>query len=53
MENNFTGLYFLHVDGTVSHARSSADSCQCSRKNRYYELNNGFPKFFVFHDVVV
>ena len=41
-----------HIDRTMSHARSRADGCQCSRKNRYCQLNNGFPKFFVFHSVL-
>ena len=26
---------FSHIDRTVSHAARSADSCQCSRKNRF------------------
>ena len=44
---------FLHIDRTMSHAARSADGCQCSRQNRYRQLDNGFPKIFVFHDVVV
>ena len=51
--NIFLKIFFLEIYWTVSHAACSADSCQCSRKNRYCQLNNGFPKFFVFHDVVV
>ena len=40
----------LDVQGSVPHARCCADGCQCSRKNRYRQLNNGFPKIFVFHN---
>ena len=42
-----------HIDRTVSHTRSSADSCQCSRQYRYCQLDNGFPKIFVFHCFIV
>ncbi len=44
--------YFLHIDRTMSHAACCADGCQCSCQNRYYQLNNGSPKFLVFHNVV-
>ena len=46
------GSYYLDAQGSVPHARSSADSCQCSRKNRNYQLDNGFPKFLVLHYLV-
>ena len=43
---------FLEKYGTLFHARSRADSSHGCRQNRYYELNNGFPKFFVLHYLV-
>ena len=46
------GYYYLDAQGSVPHARGRADGSQCSRKNRNYQLDNRFPKFFVFHYLV-
>ena len=46
------GSYYLDVQGSVSHARGRADGSQCCRQNRYYQLDNRFPKFFVLHYLV-
>ena len=39
----------LDAQGAIPHARCRADSSQCCCKNRYCQLNNGFPKVLVFH----